>query len=127
MNHLIRDIEMSDRLQEGLMKYGIVYLEELYSYTDADYFRIKYIGRKSIHEAQQLVEKYKSEGKGKVSKEKNEKLIEMQKIFSARYNSEFTLEEVQQHCVAIVHDGLMNKNWSLNGLKAEEVLNKEIP
>ena len=56
----IEDVEMSVRLKACLLRHGITYLEEIYHYTDEDYFKVKNIGRKAIYEAHTIVNEYKS-------------------------------------------------------------------
>lgn len=57
----IEDVPMSQRLKNCLTRHGIRYLEEIFDYTDEDYFKVKHIGRKAIYEAQQIVLQYKSQ------------------------------------------------------------------
>lgn len=59
MTHRIDDLPMTLRLKNCLRNHGVTYLEELYAYTDDDFFRVKNIGRKCIHEAHELVALYK--------------------------------------------------------------------
>lgn len=76
LTYKITEIEMSPRLKNCLIKHGIEYIDELFDYTDADYFQVRNIGRKNIYEAQQIVASYKAnisevfkEGGDKVEKE----------------------------------------------------------
>ncbi len=57
----IEEVAMSERLRNCLVRHGITYLEEIYDYTDEDYFKVKHIGRKAIHEAHMIVNQYKSQ------------------------------------------------------------------
>lgn len=57
--HDIEKIDMSIRLRTCLLKHGIKYVEELYDYTDDDYFQIRYIGRRCIYEAHEIVRRYR--------------------------------------------------------------------
>lgn len=59
MKHDIEKIDMSIRLRTCLRKHGIKYLEEVYDYTDDDYFQIRNIGRRCIHEAHEIVRRYR--------------------------------------------------------------------
>lgn len=59
MKHKIIDIQISLRLKNCLTNHGIIYLEEIYDYTDEDYFKVRNIGRKAIYEAHQIVGLYK--------------------------------------------------------------------
>lgn len=52
-------IPMSVRLQTCLIRHGIVYIEDIFDYTDDDYMKVRNIGRKNIEEAKQLVAKHK--------------------------------------------------------------------
>lgn len=51
----IEEVDMSERLKNCLIKHGIQYLEEIRTYTDEDFFKIKNIGRKCIQEAKDII------------------------------------------------------------------------
>lgn len=49
----------------------------------------------------------------------NNQIEDLRKIMSSRYGREFTYDEVAKHCMAIVYNGVVNKGWSLNGIKVK--------
>jgi DNA-directed RNA polymerase alpha subunit len=55
-------IPMSVRLKTCLTRHGIVYIEELFEYTEDDYMMIRNIGRMNIEEVKGIVSLYKNRG-----------------------------------------------------------------
>lgn len=56
----LKEVAMSERLKCCLKRHGIEYLEEIYDFSDEDYFKVRNIGRKCIQEAKEIVSLYLS-------------------------------------------------------------------
>lgn len=50
---------------------------------------------------------------------------ELKSILEQRYNKSFTEEKVNEMCVAIIYNGIVNKGWKLNGVNLDGILKEE--